>query len=261
MGREIKQLTPVIQKAINTRVPENRPCPLSKGWWIKDLKKTKKIINYIHTESYRNQAVDNHPSHQDLYQAHQKYVTDIAKAKIDHWSDFLENTDAADIWSVNKYLMNPSGDGGQTRIPTLKVKGNDGIPREVNTNKGKANILSEAFFLLKPAASTVPQAHKYPDPLPPSAPVTKEQIHAHIAKLSPYKAPGLDRIPNIVLQKSANLIVPYLLPIYRSMLKNGTYYYGWQESMTCVLRKPRKPNYEIPKHTTQSPYSAPWPKS
>ena len=178
---------------------------------------------------------------------HQKYTADIAKAKIEHWSDFLENADATDIWSVNKYLMNPPGDGGQTRIPTLKVKGNDGIPREVNTNKEKANILSEVFFPPKPAATTVLQAHEYPDLLPPPTPVTQEQIHAHITKLSPYKAPGPDGIPNIVLQKLVNLIVPYLLPTYRTMLKNRTYYHGWQESMTCILRKPGKPNYEIPK--------------
>jgi len=31
------------------------------------------------------------------------------------------------------------------------------------------------------------------------------------------------------------------------MLKNGTYYHSWQESTTCILRKPGKPNYEIPK--------------
>jgi len=145
--------------------------------------------------------VDDHPSHQDLHQACQKYAADIAKAKIEHWSDFLENADATDIWSVNKYLTNPPGNGGQTRIPTLKVKGNDSIPREVNTNEGKANILSEAFFPPKPAASMVPQAHKYPDSLPPPVPVTQEQIHVHITKLSPYKAPGPDSIPNIVLQK------------------------------------------------------------
>jgi len=163
--------------------------------------------------------VDNHPSHQDLCQVQQKYAADIAKAKIEHWSNFLENANTTDIWSVNKYLMNPPGNGGQTRIPMLKVKGNNGIPREVNTNKGKANILSEAFFPLKLAASTVPQAHKYPDLLPPPAPVTQEQIHVHITKLSPYRVPGPDSIPNIVLQKSENLIVPYLLPIYRSMLK------------------------------------------
>ena len=84
----------------------------------------------------------------------------------------MENADAADIWSVNKYLMNPPGNRGQTRIPMLKVKGNDRIPREVNTNEEKANILSEVFFPLKLAATTVPQAHEYPDPLLPPMPVT-----------------------------------------------------------------------------------------
>lgn len=72
-------------------------------------------------------------------------------------------------------------------------------------------------------------------PLLTSIQVTEEQIFTHIAKLSPYKAPGPDGIPNIVLQKSAHLIAPYLLLIFRSILGRRIYYQGWQEFITCVL--------------------------
>lgn len=85
-------------------------------------------------------------------------------------------------------------------------------------NKGKAKLLAEAFFPPKPATSTVPQEYQYPAPISSVTTVTEKQIHAHISKLSPYKAPGPDKIPNIILQKLANLVVPYLLPIYRSIL-------------------------------------------
>lgn len=128
----------------------------------------------------------------------------------------------------------------------LKVKGSNGLVREVNTNEGKAKALAEVFFPPKPMTSSVPQEYNYPDPLPSPSPITEEQIHAHITKLEPYKAPGPDRIPNIILQKSANLIVPYLLPIYRLIMRFRVYYNGWQESTTCVLRKPGKPSYEVP---------------
>jgi hypothetical protein len=88
-------------------------------------------------------------------------VADIAKAKTDHWNNYLENADSTDIWTANKYLTNPVGDGGQSRIPILKVKGSFGLTREVNTNEGKAKILAEAFFPPKPVTSTVPQEYEY----------------------------------------------------------------------------------------------------
>ena len=247
MDREIGKLTKQIQKAIKLIVPVNNPCPLSKRWWTKELSKTKKVVNRIHAESYKNRAVEDHPSHQDLKQAWQKYAADIVKAKSDHWNDYLEFADSATIWTANKSLTNPIGDGGQSRIPTLKVKGSDNTIKEVNTNEGKAKALAEVFFPPKPLVSLVPQVFNYPDPLPSSPPITEEQICAHIMKLLPYKAPGSDGIPNIVLQKSANILVPYLLPIYRSIIRFGIYHAGWQEFTTCVLRKPGKPNYKVPK--------------
>lgn len=90
--------------------------------------------------------------------------------------DFLEKATDTDIWTVNRYLTNPSGDGGQTRIPILKMVGRDGTIQEANTNENKAKMLAEAFFPPKPAASMVPQGYNYPDPCPEMPTVTEKQI-------------------------------------------------------------------------------------
>ena len=193
---------------ITATVPINQPCPLSKRWWTKDLKKMKKLVNRLHAESYRYQALEGHPSHQDLQRAHRKYAAEIVKAKTEHWNNFLENAEGNEVWMVNKYLSNPTGDGGQTRIPTLKVKDDSGNTIEVNTNEGKAKYLMKVFLPPKPSTSSVPQDYNPPPLLPAPPQVTEEQIRYHIMKMSPYKALGPDKIPNIVLQKSANLIVP-----------------------------------------------------
>ena len=65
--------------------------------------------------------------------------------------------------------------------------------------------------------------------------------------MSPYKASGPDEIPNIVLQKSFNLIADYLLHIFQAVFTLRTYYEPWKHFTTIVLRKPGKPDYEIPK--------------
>ena len=41
--------------------------------------------------------------------------------------------------------------------------------------------------------------------------------------------------------------MPYLLHIFRAMFKLQTYFGQWREVITCMLRKPGKPRYDIPK--------------
>jgi hypothetical protein len=88
---------------------------------------------------------------------------------------------------------------------------------------------------------------EYPDPLPNPPLPDKPRIERFIRKLSPYKAPGPDGIPNIVLQKCYNLIADHLMYIYQAMLELEEFFDPWREFTTIVLRKPDKPNYEVAK--------------
>ncbi|KAF8233960.1 hypothetical protein L208DRAFT_1552942 [Tricholoma matsutake] len=47
LSREIEQLMAAIQNTIENKVPVNFPCPLSKRWWTKELRKTKKAVNRL----------------------------------------------------------------------------------------------------------------------------------------------------------------------------------------------------------------------
>jgi len=137
-------------------------------------------------------------------------------------------------------------DGGKTRVPTLKVKNPaDDSTTYVDTNDKKAEAFAKSFFLPKPATSTVPANYDYPEPLPNPPEITIEQIHNQIKQLSSYKASGPDNIPNIVLQKSIDIIEEHLLQIYRAILTLDTYVDSWREFTTIVLRKPGKPDYEV----------------
>ena len=85
---------------------------------------------------------------------------------------------------------------------------------------------------------------EFDDQLPAPPVITEAQIRQHIACLHPHKAPGTDEIPNIVLKKSVELISPYLLQIFRAVLRLQVYSAQWKDIITCILRKPR---YDVPK--------------
>ncbi|KAG2340108.1 hypothetical protein BDR05DRAFT_834234, partial [Suillus weaverae] len=56
----------------------------------------------------------------------------------------------------------------------------------------------------------------YNPPICKFAPITDEQIFRAIAKLSPYKAPGPNGVCNCVYKNCADLLVPYMGPIFRA---------------------------------------------
>jgi len=240
-------LTTVLQETIQATVKVNKPCPHSKRWWNQELDNLRKTVNKLSRTTFRNRAVPEHESHEQYKEASRQYGDEIAKAKIQHWQDFLEDATTEELWTANKYIKEPAGDGGRARIPTLKVKQEDGTTKNVDTNEGKTTALARSFFPPKPLATSVPENYEYPEPLPDPPQITKEQIQEQIKRLLPYKASSPDGIPNIVLQRSMDIIEEYLLHIYRATLTLQTYVDSWREFTTVVLRKPSKPDYEIAK--------------
>ena len=129
---------------------------------------------------------------------------------------------------------------------TLQPSKREEAPTVASTNEDKSAMLMRLMFPNRPSDSpTFPKTYK--DQLPPPVEITEGQIRRHITNLNPYKAPGIDRIPNIVLKRSTDLIIPHLLQIFRATLKMGVYAGHWKEIVTCVLHKPGKPRYNIPK--------------
>ncbi|KAF5310671.1 hypothetical protein D9619_007720 [Psilocybe cf. subviscida] len=243
-----EQLTKCLQETIQEVVPESRPSSYARRWWNKDLDAMRKRKKELSKSAKDNRALPNHPIHGQLRQHLNEYSEAIEKAKVNHWEEFLTNASTADMWIANGYLKSPVGDAGRLRIPSLKATALDPVAT-VDTNEKKAELLATSFFPKRPAdaagANTEPE--EYPTPLPGITKVTEKTVKHYILALSPYKAPGLDGIPNITLQRTADIIAPHLGDIYTAALSKGFYYQGWRKSITCVLRKPGKPSYEIPK--------------
>ena len=231
----VRTLTEAIQITIQAEVKWKTPRKDGKHWWNGDLRKLKKELNKLRAISFQYRALTNHPVHAELKTTSNKYGEEILRAKRQHWADFLEEATTNDIWTANRYIKEPSGDGGCPRIPTLKVKGNTGITQEVNDNEDKAKHFATTFFPPPPEHSLLPQDYEYPTPIPDPPRTTTTQIREQINKLAPYTAPGPDGIPNIVLMKCFNIIADYLLHIIQAIIEKGLYYDPWRESTTVVL--------------------------
>src|SRR6202522_1076796 len=247
LSTAVEALTKALQETIHENVIKMKPRPEAKRWWNGDLRRARKELNRLRSDSFRNRALANHPSHEELRTKSSQYGEQIVQAKRQHWINYLEDMTAADMWTANKFIREPVGDGGSPRIPTLKARSQESAEILVNDNEEKARIFARLFFPPAPPIQENYDQFEYPEPLPDPPRITVGQIRRLIAKLSPHKAPGPDGIPNIVLQKCVDIIISRLIRIYRAIMDFNLNYGPWKEFTTVVLRKPSKPSYEVPK--------------
>ncbi|THH05611.1 hypothetical protein EW146_g9856 [Bondarzewia mesenterica] len=111
----------------------------------------------------------------------------------------------------------------------------------------KAKTLAAAFFPPSPTTISIDPDYDYPDPVCGLQNISRELIITHAHRISPYKAPGPDGIPNDVLTWCIDSIAEHLYWIYRATFSLQMYYDPWHSFITVVLRKPGKPRYDIAK--------------
>ena len=107
--------------------------------------------------------------------------------------------------------------------------------------------LAKSFFPAKPHPEPPAADTHYPPQCSKTDKIHRAAVLRQLRKLKPYKAPGPDGIPNIVLTKCADILVDRLYHIYSAIYNKRLYYAPWKAFNTIVLRKPGKPNYEVPK--------------
>jgi exonuclease III len=247
LDTECTRLTEALQLTIQKEVPTEELGPKSRRWWTKELTKLRREASKLGRKASQFKDYPNNPVHAESIKAKKDYEKAIEYNKKHHWRDWLEKADDPDIWTAHRYITAPASDGSTTRIPTLKESCN-GESITASTNEDKSQMLARAFFPKKPSeTSQDTNEHPYPDPVCKTDCITREQIRRQLRKLKPYKAPGPDKIPNIVLSKCADIIVNRLYHIYIAILKKGIYFNPWKQFTTVVLRKPGKPKYDVPR--------------
>ena len=246
LDKSCVSLTKVIQHAIEAQVPVMEIISKSKRWWMKELTQLCQSMNKLGRQAYNRCHDLEHVIHRMHVVAAKNYHKILEQTKRQHWRDWLEKAEDPDIWTAHCLITSQGSDGGKARIPALIYKiGNS--EKTASRNKEKGSILVKGFFPTKPPIDNALADTKYPKACSCAGKITPEQVSAQLKKLKPYKVPGPNGIPNIVLTKCADIIAVRLTHIYAALVEEKLSYKPWKEFTTIVLRKPGKPRYDVPK--------------
>ena len=234
---EFRSALDMINRALKTtvkaKVPENKMAPHTKHWWSHELMVACKRKQRLANLAYKWRGLPDHYAHKDHRQASKDYVNLIEKSKKSHWETWLLAAADRDLWTANKYATGPPTDGGKTRMPTLRKANGDGTHRQAMSNEDKTEALAKS---LSPPPPPLPIVLDICYPRPADEHFhffTRAQIKQAAAKLDVYKAPGPDRIPNVVLKQCTDELADHLYFIFRAIFKLKVYPNEWRESITC----------------------------
>ncbi|OBZ77095.1 putative RNA-directed DNA polymerase from transposon X-element [Grifola frondosa] len=212
--------------AVDRHVPFSKPVPFTKRWWTKELGAMRQKVQLLGHMAYKHRAVPFHPAQCEYRTAHNRYVDKIRAAKKEHWEAWLDDADKYMVWNVNKFIKGGPMDGGQLRVPPLKV---DGARDRCTANDDKSKLLYDTFFPPpgppQPRDRTTSTQSQHSSYVP--SPACKSRRPSRSS--SNTKPPGRTESPT----KAS-----FDLEIYPD---------EWKISKTVVLRKPDRPCYGVAK--------------
>ena len=185
----------------------------------------RKRSNKLGRLSYKLKDNPSHTVHAEHKAAVRTYSNTLKSTKKHHWRDWLERAEDPDIWTVHRLITSPATNGGKSCIPGVKYKDStDGDEKLAASNTEKSEVLAKCFFPSKPSIppSQSPATAQQEADIE-ALDATREQVLRQLRRLKPYKAPGPNGIPNVVLTKCVDIIVDRLLDIYSAMLELNCY--------------------------------------
>ena len=244
--KKVDDVVRIINEVLHKQVDEKSANPFKQRWWAEELTRLKKAQNRLSNKSHKFCHVWDHPAHAEYKAVANKFKDVMTETCNQDWIDWLEGASQQDLYLANKYISNEPSDYLNARIPALRIISN-GMPDLAEDNEQKVKVLASSFFPLPLNTSHVPSHQEYPTPLKGPHFFSKVRIQQVICTLSPFKAPGPDKIPNVVLMKFTDVLIDHLFYIYRAIFKLTVYHPRWLESITLVLRKISKTTYDVAK--------------
>jgi ribonuclease HI len=241
------KLDATINDVVRRKVKKVRISRYTRRWWTPELAKARETVRHLKLLTFVHRSNLQHPVHTQWRAAENKYKIELLERKKEHWRMFVENTREWDLWTLHKTVTGTGSDGGRVRLPSMdtgQTNADNGETVYATTNAEKTQILFDEFFPPPaPDDSPLDTPEIVPDEVEEFQEITEDQIRRSIKHMKPWKAVMKDDVPNALIIQCADVLIPYLTPIYQASIRLAHYPSNWKIYDTVVLRKPGRSDY------------------
>jgi len=246
----VANITCMIQDTTDAHMLKANPSPHTKRWWTADLSQLRCNYAKLSRKEFKARGTLSWVSAKiECSAAWNRYISTLHHTKVSHWQGWLEKITEDDIWKASQLAQGPLTDSSTAKIPTLFERSPTGkVVREYASDEDKHDAFTKIFFPSKPMEPLAYTGDNLPLPTPLGfSTLTINLVCKTILQMHLHKAPGPDKIPNIVLQKTVHEIMPLLHNCLLTILTLRYYPKAWCTWMTIMLYKPAWLDYTTPK--------------
>ncbi|EED22555.1 transposon I factor, putative [Talaromyces stipitatus ATCC 10500] len=158
---------------------------------------------------------------------------DLHRQRIEQATESIDG-----FWRIARWVYN-RGKPRAMFTPTLHYNNTS-----YTALKEKAALFREVLHPepLEADLSDIGPQYRYPKPYT-MPPITLDKVRTAVTNVKPNKAPGLDGILNLVLQRLLPTIEAYLVNLFNACLRQQYCPDYFRKSTTVILCKPGKPDY------------------
>lgn len=229
-----------VQEAVARHTPKTKPSPYMRAWWDDELSMLRHEYTTLRNRDTNYNRSRHHQPHLEaqVKAAKRKFHEAIRAKKKHHWQAFLE--DPNNIWKAARYLKSEESAFGN--VPML-VEGEN----EIDDDNDKAKTLLKTFFPPTPDGWSMATQEQQAPLIQDNPDLTEDEIEEAVLRVKPWKAPGVDGLPNVVWKETWSVLKEWIHAIFRASIRLGIMPTAWKTARILPLRKPNKPDYTVPK--------------
>ena len=246
---ECKELLEVVQSAIEDSTPWAKPSARSNSDFDDECKAAVKEVRRLRRRHTRTKDPYDWMRYSEARNRKTRLIKKtLSRAHRRRVQQVIEDGPQG-MWRLAKWARNRDGAYEKGITPSLKIQDPQRPGAMAETTEQKAEAFRTAFFPQPPSADlSDTDSFQYPQPIE-FPPIIAQEIQEAVKGAKAGKAPGEDGIPNSLWHKliEVPVILDVLVQLFNACIRTGHNPSHFQRSITVVLRKQGKSDYQLAK--------------
>ena len=241
----VQKLTCIIVSSARNNSQDNPPFKANDiDWWEPYLYGLRHRLRSLRRELGRYPTEENKIAYRE---ARRRYQFEIRKTKREFFKQFCSNLDGKGVYKILK--------------GTTDCENDDTIPKSLKTDNevltDRVQIIDALLknFFPEPEANGDKQLEIVNsvernlacESISDTPMFTENELAQAVEDLKSKASPGIDGIGVEYIKHSMEVLMPVLLNVFNSCIRLHYFPEKWKIAKVCILRKPKKESYDVPK--------------